>query len=167
MPRSGQPFDVAHTVQLGSLTLDVADVANDYAIKAISAASGNEILPEDPPATLAGSDALHFELLRDLDKGRDKAPEHAARAQADYDCWVMNARSSRLQHASQACRRSLTASLARLEQDLVPPPPPANAPPTPAPTAPVQTAPEPPATAPVTPAAPGPAAPSQPQGGTQ
>jgi hypothetical protein len=147
MPRSGQPFDVTHSVQLGSVSLDVADVANAYAIKAITAANGEEILPEDPPAALPGADALHFQLLRDLDKGRDKAPEHAARAQVDYDCWVMNARSDRLRRASQACRQSLTAALARLEQDLVPPPPPPAAPPIPAPTAPVQTAPEPPTTA--------------------
>lgn len=167
MPKSGQPFDVAHSVQLGSMSLDVADVANAYAIKAIAAANGEEILPEDPPGALQGAAALHFQLLRDLDQGRDKSPEHAGRAQADYDCWVMNARSDRLQRASQACHRSLVASLARLEQDLIPPAPPPAAPPSPAPTAPVQTAPEPPvgaAPSPVMPTSPAPAPPSSPQG---
>ncbi|HEY4114666.1 MAG TPA: hypothetical protein VGM17_11470 [Rhizomicrobium sp.] len=160
MPRSGQPFDASHTIELGSISLAVADVANAYAAKAVEAANGDEILPENPPPDLPGADALHFQLLRDLDKGRDKAPEHAARAQADFDCWVVDARSDELQRASQACRRSLTASLARLEQDLVPPPPPPAAPPSAAPTAPVQTGPAPPVIpSPVMPTAPSPSAP--------
>ena len=137
MPRSGSPFDVDQSINVGSTSLDVADVANTFAQKAITAANGDDVLPEPSSSDLRGSEALRFELLRDLDQGRDKAPTHAARAQADYDCWVVNARADRLQRASAACLQSLRLSLARLEQDLLPPPPPA------APTTPVEQTPAP------------------------
>jgi OOP family OmpA-OmpF porin len=73
-------------------------------------------------------------LLRDLADGREKAPEDAARAQADYDCWVMNRRVEGLGAAAQACRRSLTASLSKLEHGSNPTPA-STAAPTPAPVA--------------------------------
>lgn len=117
-PTSGTPFDADETIQLGSMSADVADIANAYAGKAISAAQGEEILPEPPDQNLAGADSLHFQLLRDLGQARDAAPIDAARAQADYDCWIMNARSDLLRRASEACRRSLSYSLAQLERDL-------------------------------------------------
>src|SRR5215475_376381 len=46
MPRSGSPFDVDQSIQVGSMSLDVADVANAYAEKAVAAASGDSVLPE-------------------------------------------------------------------------------------------------------------------------
>jgi hypothetical protein len=101
---------------------------------------------------MSGAEAARLELLRDLDQGRDKTPERAARAQADFDCWMMNARSDELVHAAQQCRRSFSQSIAVLERDLAaatappPAPPPAAAgttPPPPAPeTSPAQPTPE-------------------------
>ena len=117
-PTSGTPFDAAQSISLGSMSSDVADIANTYAQKALETAQGDEILPEDPDSNVKDSDALRLQLLRDLDQGRDKAPGAAARAQADYDCWVVNARSEVLRRASQQCRRSLGLTLARLEQGL-------------------------------------------------
>src|SRR4051812_41740771 len=87
-PTSGTPFDAAQSISLGSMSADVADVANSFAEKAVLAAQGNEILPEQADANLKDSDAFRLKLLAALDQGRDKAPDHAARAQADYDCWV-------------------------------------------------------------------------------
>jgi hypothetical protein len=127
-PTSGTPFDAASSISLGSMSADVADVANAYAQKALAAAQGEEILPEPPDAGLPESERLRLQLLRDLDQGRDKAPEHAARAQADYDCWIVNARSDALQRASRQCRQSLSYTLAQLERDLAAVPPPAAQP---------------------------------------
>lgn len=117
-PSSGTPFDADNSISLGGMSSSVADIANTYAQKALSTAQGDEILPEDPDSALKGSDALRLELLRDLDQGRERTPEAAARAQADYDCWIVNARSAELRRASQQCRRSLGYTLAQLERDL-------------------------------------------------
>jgi hypothetical protein len=131
-PTSGSPFDVGDSIHLGSMSLRVADVANAFAEKAITAAQGDEVLPEPPPNDTAQAEAIRLRLLRALDQGRDKAPAHAARAQADYDCWVLDNRANSLRKAAQQCRRSLDTSLAMLESDLaaapaaVPAPPPAS-----------------------------------------
>lgn len=117
-PSSGTPFDASQSLSLGGMSADVADIANIYAGKAIATAQGEEILPEQPDSGLKDSEALRLQLLRDLDQGRDKAPQSAARAQADYDCWVVNARSDALRRAAQQCRRSLGYTLAQLERDL-------------------------------------------------
>jgi hypothetical protein len=122
-PSSGTPFDAANSISLGSMSSSVADVANTYAEKALAAAQGDEILPEESDQALKGSEELRLQLLRDLDQGRDRAPQHAARAQADYDCWIVNARSDELKRASQQCRRSLGYTLAQLETDLSAAPP--------------------------------------------
>ncbi len=151
-PASGTPFDADQSIQLGSMSADVADIANTYAEKALQTAQGDELLPEQPDAALGGSDALRIQLLRDLDQGRDKAPDRAARAQADYDCWVINGRSDELRRASQQCRRSFGFTLAQLERDLAAATPAAAqaapAPAQPAPAAPAQPAPAPPPVAP-------------------
>jgi len=117
-PTSGTPFDADASLQLGSMSADVADIANTYAEKAIATSQGEEILPEPPDANVRDSETLRNQLLRDLGQGRDSAPNHAARAQADYDCWVVDARSDELQRAAEQCRRSLSFSLAELERDL-------------------------------------------------
>jgi hypothetical protein len=122
-PSSGTPFDAENSISLGSMSSSVADIANTYAEKALATAQGDEILPEDPDISLKGSEELRLQLLRDLDQGRDRAPQGAARAQADYDCWIINARSDELKRASQQCRRSLGYTLAQLERDLSVAPP--------------------------------------------
>lgn len=176
-PSSGTPFDAEGTIQIGGMSASVADIANGYAQKALDTAQGAEILPEPASPAVPGADAARFELLRDLDQGRNKTPERAARAQADFDCWMMNARSDELVRASQQCRRSFSQSIAQLERDLAaasaPPPAPPPAAGTTPPTAgaaaapagsdtsPVQPGPQsPPAPAPeTTPAQPPPSAP--------
>jgi hypothetical protein len=117
-PSSGTPFDADNAISVGGMSASVADVANTYAEKALATAQGDEILPEEPDSSLKNSDSVRLQLLRDLDQGRDRAPEHAARAQADYDCWIINARSSELKRAAQQCRRSFGYTIAQLERDL-------------------------------------------------
>ncbi len=76
-----------------------------------------------------------------LEAGKDRFPDDAARAQADYDCWALDAMVASQANAAYGCRSSFSGSLARLEADLrpvPPPPPPAPEPaqtPAPAPTA--------------------------------
>jgi len=118
-------FDAAGSMSLSGSSSDIFDLAQAYADKALSAAKGEEVLPEPAPDGDTDAEALRLRLLRALDQGREKAPEDAARAQVDYDCWLMNGRVDSQHGASVACRNSLDASLTRLERDLNPTPAPA------------------------------------------
>lgn len=123
---SGQAFDAEGAISLTGADNTVSGLADAYALKALAVAKGDEdVLPEPAPDGDVDAENVRLELLRDLSDGRDKAPEDAARAQADYDCWVMNRRVPSLSAASTACRRSLTASLAKLEHGNNPTPAPA------------------------------------------
>jgi OmpA-OmpF porin, OOP family len=120
----GQAFDARQSISLSDTDNTIAWLADAYAQKALSAGKGEEVLPEAAPDSDADAENVRLELLRDLDQGRDKAPDDAARAQADFDCWVMNRRVDTLAAAAATCRRSVTVSLARLERQLNPAPPP-------------------------------------------
>jgi len=118
---SGQAFDSEGAISLTGADNTVSGVADGYALKALQVAKGDEdVLPEAAPDGDTDAENVRLELLRDLSDGREKAPEEAARAQADYDCWVMNRRVPSLAAAAQACRRSVTTSLAKLEHALNP-----------------------------------------------
>ena len=133
---SGQAFDAEGAVSLTGADNTVSGLADAYALKALTIAKGDEeVLPEPAPDGDVDAENVRLELLRDLADGREKAPEDAARAQADFDCWVMNRRVDSLAAASQACRRSLTASLAKLEHGSNPAPAASAAPPAPPPVA--------------------------------
>ncbi|HUO94088.1 MAG TPA: OmpA family protein [Rhizomicrobium sp.] len=124
---SGQAFDADGAISLTGADNTISGLADAYALKALAVAKGDEdVLPEPAPDGDADAENVRLQLLRDLSDGREKAPEDAARAQADYDCWVMNRRVPSLAAASQACRRSVTVSLAKLEHgsNPVPAPPP-------------------------------------------
>jgi outer membrane protein OmpA-like peptidoglycan-associated protein len=118
-------FDSGGSMSLTGTSSDVSDLAQAYAGKALEAAKGDDVLPEAAPEGDADAEALRLRLLRALEEGRSKAPEDAARAQADFDCWLMNAHVEDQKAASDACRRSLDSSLTRLEADLNPAPAPA------------------------------------------
>lgn len=125
---SGQAFDSDGAISITGADNTISGIADAYALKALAVAKGDEdVLPEPAPDGDADAENVRLELLRDLADGRDKAPEDAARAQADYDCWVMNRRVDSLSAAAQACRRSVTASLARLEHGSNPTPAPIQA----------------------------------------
>lgn len=136
---SGQAFDAEGAISVTGADNTVSGLADAYAQKALTIAKGDEdVLPEPAPDGDVDAENVRLELLRDLADGREKAPEDAARAQADYDCWVMNRRVDSLAAASQACRRSLTASLSKLEHGSNPTPAPSAAPaPAPMPAQPV------------------------------
>ena len=117
---SGQAFDAGQSISLTDTDNTISGLVGAYAEKALAAGKGDEILPEAAPDGDMDAENVRLELLRDLDEGRDKAPEDAARAQADFDCWIMDRRVDTLAAAAATCRRSVTASLARLERDLNP-----------------------------------------------
>jgi OmpA-OmpF porin, OOP family len=122
---SGTAFDADSAIAMTSYSSDVTDLANAFAEKALVAGRGEEVIPDPAPEDDAAAQAVRMRVLKDIDAGRDKEPEDTARMQADYDCWVMNARVDSQQASSAQCRRSLDISLARLESELHPAPPPA------------------------------------------
>jgi len=108
-----------------------------FTTKADLANSGTE--PELEAAAGPAQTAIRARLERALAAGKEQFPEQAARAQADYDCWVLYGTVPSAAAASQACKTALDSSLVRLETAARPAPPPVSAP---AP-APVSTAPAP------------------------
>jgi OOP family OmpA-OmpF porin len=127
---SGGVLDVDETFfGSGSSTGDLAEA---FATKALIAAKGAEVEPE--PANSAAATAMRDRLLRATADGKDRFPVDAARAQADFDCWMLNGSVDAQRAAAEQCRASLNSTLARLEQDSRPPtfttftPPPVAAP---------------------------------------
>jgi outer membrane protein OmpA-like peptidoglycan-associated protein len=108
-------------------------LAQAFTAKAELAASGAE--PEPEAAPNANAATIRDRLVRAVAAGKDQFPDQAARAQVDYDCWILYSTVPGAGAASQACKTSLDSSLIRLETSArpAPPPPPAYTPPPPAP----------------------------------
>ena len=89
----------------------VVDVLRE---KANRAAVGEEPAPEPAPndATIQG---VRARLVRAIAQGKDGFPDQAARAQADYDCWVLERGAANLASDAQACRTAFSTSLVALE----------------------------------------------------
>jgi hypothetical protein len=109
-------FDARGSISLSPVSPDEARLALHYAQKAESAASGEEPLPEQAPADDRIAENIRLELLRMLSRQRNKAPLAAAQAQANYDCWILDARVGALSATSQSCHTALLAELARLRE---------------------------------------------------
>lgn len=108
-------FDVSGT--LFNSGNDTDTLAEAFATKALIAAKGTEVEPE--PASSDAS-ALRDRLVRAVAEGRDRFPSDAARAQADFDCWMLNSTVAAQAAAAGQCRGSFDNTLARLESDLRP-----------------------------------------------
>jgi OOP family OmpA-OmpF porin len=106
--------------------------------KADLARQGQEPAPEGAPRNNPDAVNLHDRLVRAVAAGKDRFPDQAARAQADYDCWILDSNVTSLIPAAQACRSAFDGSLLALERAARPAPPPAPAfvPPPPLPPAP-------------------------------
>jgi outer membrane protein OmpA-like peptidoglycan-associated protein len=104
-------------------------LVNAFADKASLAAKGKDVAPE--PSNDAASDSARARLVMAVEAGKDRFPDDAARAQADYDCWMLNAMVASQATAASQCRASLGGSLSRLEADVRPAPPPPPPPPEP------------------------------------
>ena len=91
--------------------------------KAELARQGQEPAPEAAPSDPAAQ-SIRGRLTRAVAAGKDRFPDQAARAQADYDCWILDSNVTGLASAAQACRTALDGSLLALENAARPAPPP-------------------------------------------
>ncbi|MBI1182282.1 MAG: OmpA family protein [Alphaproteobacteria bacterium] len=139
----------------GDYVIDPRD--RDYfAQKAIDAASGKTVMPTNvagqlppegcgddqtkppclkvPDSRPIPGDAMadvtdgRSRLMAAFDAGaRDKAPEAAARAQTQFDCWLEQLEENYQPQDIARCRQGFMDALAEVEKALAPPPPPPQA----------------------------------------
>ncbi len=110
-----------------------------FTAKADLAAGGEEPAPEAAPD--AAIKPVYVRLVAAVNAGKARFAEQAARAQSDYDCWILFSMVPAGAANAAACKSQLDQSLPALEAALRPaPPPPPPAPPAPPP-APVTQAP--------------------------
>ncbi|MEI9997074.1 MAG: OmpA family protein [Rhizomicrobium sp.] len=93
-------------------------LAEAFATKALIAAKGTE--PDPEPSIDGDSASARERLIRALSAGKDRYPYDAARAQTDFDCWMLNSALDAQHGAAAQCRASFGNSIAKLEQDLHP-----------------------------------------------
>ena len=98
-------------------------VTQAFTDKASLAQQGQEPAPEAAPNDPTAQ-TMRARLTRAINAGKNTYPEQAARAQSDYDCWILDSNAPGLASAAQACRTSLDASLLALENSARPAPPP-------------------------------------------
>ena len=136
-PTGGNAFTQALTKEYKDLAAFEADEMYDwrdagfFARKALAAANGDNVGPQDPAERDLPQDVLpeinstRQRLLTALDGGaRDNKPEVAARAQARFDCWLEQQEENFQNDHISACRDELLAALAELEAQPAPPAPP-------------------------------------------
>jgi outer membrane protein OmpA-like peptidoglycan-associated protein len=106
----------------------IQTLAEAFATKALIAAKGTEVDPE--PSFDDESAHARERLLHSLAEGKDRFPNDAARAQAEFDCWMLNMTVGSQQGAAAQCHAAFEGAIARLERDINPPPiaPPPSAP---------------------------------------
>src|ERR1700761_721867 len=80
-------------------------LAKAFSTKADLAGGGTE--PEPEAGNGPAQTTIRARLVRALAADKDQFPEQAARAQADYDCWVIYGTVASAAAASQACRTAL------------------------------------------------------------
>jgi len=123
-PKESSFFDSLNPFSSSDTSSDL--LATAFTTKADLANAGTE--PELEAAVGPAQATLRARLERALAAGKEQFPEQAARAQADYDCWVLYGTVPSAAAASQACKTALDSSLVRLETAARPAPPPAPAP---------------------------------------
>jgi len=112
-----------------------------FTAKAELAAAGQEPAPEAAPTP--DIQPVHARLVAAVNEGKARFAEQAARAQSDYDCWILFSMVPVGAPNAAACKSQLDQSLPALELALRPAPPPPPPAPTVPPPAPVTQAPAP------------------------
>lgn len=124
----GTAFTQALTEEYRTLVAHEKDerdwsAADYFAIKGLSAAGGETVLPEEVGDAGDSTDALNEargRLMGALDGGaRDSNPQIAARAQRAFDCWVHEAQEDAWYESitddhEQACKAEFEAAMAEL-----------------------------------------------------
>jgi len=125
---AGVAFDRGGSMEMTEMDSDVGALANAYAEKAIIASRGSIVEPE--PGVDVPTHKMRDRLIRALERGKDNYPNEAARAQTDYDCWMMNMPVTQMARSAKKCRAALENSLQRFEAKAKPaaPAPAASAP---------------------------------------
>jgi outer membrane protein OmpA-like peptidoglycan-associated protein len=123
-PATSSFWDSLNPFSSGETSSDL--LAKAFTAKAELSDTGTE--PEPEAAVGPNQSTLRARLLKALASGKDQFPEQAARAQADYDCWVLYGTVPSAAAAGQACKTALDSSLLRLETAARPAPPPAPVP---------------------------------------
>lgn len=118
---AGVAFDQGGSMELTGMDSRVGALANAYAGKAIIAARGSLVEPE--PGIDIPTHKMRDRLIRVLEHGKEKFAADSARAQTDYDCWMMNAAVPQMAQSAKRCRASLEVSLKKLEAEAKPPAP--------------------------------------------
>ena len=93
-------------------------IQDAFANKGLLAADGGEPAPE--PAIDGPSQAGRARLLVLIQQAKEQFPDDSARAQAQFDCWILNSFVSSQAAASQACHRAFDNALLKLNNDLRP-----------------------------------------------
>ena len=93
-------------------------LAEAFATKALIAAKGVD--PEPEPSMDSESASARARLIRDLETTKQRFAVDAARAQTDYDCWMLNGTVDSQQRAARQCRASFANTILRLEHDMRP-----------------------------------------------
>jgi hypothetical protein len=118
---AGVAFDHGGSLELTEMDSNIGALANDYAEKAIIAARGSNVEPE--PGIDIPTHKMRDRLIRALERGKEAFPVDAARAQSDYDCWMMNNAVEAMRPAAKKCRASLEITVAKLEGEAKAAPP--------------------------------------------
>ena len=142
----------AEQTPYGDYIIDPRD-RDYYASKAIAAGAGQTVLPSNvagplppegcgpdqesaPCVAVPDSRPIPGEAIAEVTEGRgrlmaafdaggrDKAPEPAARAQSQFDCWLEQLEENYQPQDIARCRQGFLDALAEVERALAPPPPP-------------------------------------------
>jgi OOP family OmpA-OmpF porin len=92
---------------------DTSSLAEAFATKALIAAQGTE--PDPEPSIDGDSAQARARLIRALGMNKNRFPAEAARAQAEYDCWMLNSTIQSQSAAAAQCRDAFGQAIDRLE----------------------------------------------------
>jgi len=112
-PATGGGFDTDGVATIFDTGGDTDTLAEAFATKALIASKGTD--PDPEPSMDADSAGARSRLIQDLVAGKERYPIDAARAQTDFDCWMLNATVDSQRAASEVCHGSFLHSIARLE----------------------------------------------------
>jgi hypothetical protein len=121
---AGVSFDGDASIELTAMDSEIGALANAYAAKAIIAARGSLVEPE--PGVDVPTHKMRDRLIRALERGKEGFPADSARAQAAYDCTLMNLTVPAMRPASKKCQAAYEVAVAKLEAEAKPAPAPAT-----------------------------------------
>jgi hypothetical protein len=124
---AGIAFDSGGSMEMTGMDSAIGALANSYAEKAIIASRGSLVEPE--PGVDVPTHKMRDRLIRAMERGKETFPADSARAQAEYDCWLLNGNVPAMAKSAKRCLATLETTIKKLEGEAkVPPPAPAAAP---------------------------------------